>query len=116
MQSAIEQEINAGHIRAVYAVDLGYALYNLPGAPLRKPGSDYLDDAAFYCAPTWQVVCLYTSNAKKDLKDSVYEEPAISMYYKTLYINAQTGKMIDPEDGRRGCGDYPGIITWDEAE
>ncbi len=73
VRAAIEAEINAGHIRAVYAVDLGYALYNLPGAPLHEPGSDYWDDAEFYCAPTWQVVCLYTNQPKKELKDAVYE-------------------------------------------
>ncbi len=116
VRQAIEQEITAGHIRAVYAVDLGYALYNVPGAPLHEPGSDYWDTAEFYCAPTWQVVCLYTNQSKKELKASVYDNPAVSMYYKTLYINAQTGKMIDPEDGHRGCGDYPGIITWEDIE
>lgn len=116
VQSAIEREINAGHIRAVYAVDLGYALYNLPGAPLRKSGSKWLDDAEFYCAPTWQVVCLYTNQPKKELKDAAYENPATSMYYKTLYINAQTGEMVDPEDGRRGCGDYPGVIRWTDVQ
>ena len=114
VQNALETEIHAGHIRAIYSVDLGYALYNEPGA-VRLPGEKraWMKRAAFYAKPAWRCVCLYTKTAEKDLSESVYTDPAVSLYYKTLYVDAQTGELIDPTDGRPGCGDYAGNVVWE---
>lgn len=115
VRNTIEQEIENGHIRAIYNVDLGYALYNTPGTS-RKPGREWIETAEFYAVPTWRVVCLYSNQAKKDLPETAIENPATSLYFKIIYIHAQTGALIDPSDGARGCGDYQGIMTWTEVE
>lgn len=112
--AAIETEIEAGHIHAVYSLDLGYALYNVPNTS-RKPGWGWIETAEFYAAPAWRCVCLYTKDAKKELPGDAYDDPYTSLYYKELYINAQTGELLDPNDNRKGCGDYPGVIPWLEA-
>lgn len=112
VRAALEKEIEDGHIRAIYSIDLGYALYNVENAS-RKPGWEWMQTAEFYAAPTWRCVCLYSKQEKKDLSNGVYDDPYPSLYYKTLYVNAQTGELVDPTDNRKGCGDYPGIITWE---
>lgn len=118
VRAAIIQEIDAGHIRAVYAVDLGYALYNVPGATRSSSGTTkaerraWIKSAVFYAVPTWRCVCLYTEHSNMALPEKALVDPYPSMYFRTLFINAQTGEMIDPQDGRRGCADYPGAIAW----
>ena len=112
---AIEQEIEEGHIRFIYSVDLGYALYNVPGAR-HKYNEAWEKEVEFYAVPTWRVVCAYSQQAKKELPSETIENPEPSLYYKTLYVNAQTGMLIDPNDNRSGCGDYPGIIAWADVE
>lgn len=118
IRQALEEEIEDGHIRAIFSVDLGYALYNVPGSSRssQSTGRQWRKTAEFYAAPTWRCVCLYTNQTKKELADDVYSSPYTSVYYKTLYVNAQTGKLIDPEDYSKGCGDYPGFITWNDVE
>lgn len=115
VRKAIEKEIEDGHIRFIYSVDLGYALYNVPGAR-HKYYEVWWKDADFYAVPTWRVVCAYSKQAKKNLPSGTIENPEPSLYYKTLYVNAQTGVLTDPNDNRSGCGDYPGIITWEEVK
>ena len=111
VKAAIAEEITAGHIRAVYAVDLGYALYNEPGVT-RKPGLEWLQTAEFYAVPAWRVLCLYTANADKALPESAYANPHTSLYERTLYINAQTGELLDPDQRGNGCADYAGFLAW----
>ena len=115
IREAIEKEIEDGHIRALYSVDLGYALCNVPGAR-HKYNEAWEKDAEFYAVPTWRVVCAYSKLAKKELPAGTIENPEPSLYYKTLYVNAQTGTLINPNNHRSGCGDYPGIITWEEVK
>ena len=42
-------------------------------------------------------------------------EERASMEYTSLLINAQTGALIDKFAIGKGCGDYPGFISWEEA-
>lgn len=112
---ALEQEITAGHIRQVFSLDLGLALYNEPGKT-RKSGRDWMKTAGFYAAPTWRCTCLYSKLSKKDLPDSAFADPVTSMYFKTIYVDAQTGRLIDPNNGKKGCGDYQGPISWKEMK
>ncbi len=116
VKSAIEEEIQAGHIRKIFDVELGYALYNEPGVS-RKPGLEWLHTAMFYAVPVWQVNCYYVENGQKELRDykdlDVPERAA--MEYKTLIVNAQTGVAMDRSDNRKGCGDYLGFISWEEV-
>ena len=115
VKTTVEEQIEAGHIRAVYGVDLGYALYNEPGAT-HEPGWEWLQTAEFYAVPVWRVLCLYTGDATKTLKDSTYLNPGTSQYYETLYINAQTGELLDPTQKGSGTADYAGFISWNDAK
>ncbi|MPM69216.1 hypothetical protein SDC9_116160 [bioreactor metagenome] len=61
--------------------------------------------------------CHYVDNPAKELRDYSgwdVEERAV-MEYKTVLINAQTGKVIDRNYNRTDAADYPGFITWEEA-
>lgn len=115
VKAAVEAEIEAGHIRAVYAIDLGYALYNEPGVT-REPGTEWIADAEFYALPAWRVLCIYTANTGKKLDSKVFANPATSMYYKMLFINAQTGELLDPDQTGNGCADYSGFLTWEDVQ
>ncbi|MBQ8616494.1 MAG: hypothetical protein IJX67_01880 [Oscillospiraceae bacterium] len=115
VQEALESEIEAGHIRMIYSVDLGYALYNEPGVT-RVSGREWIKSAMFYVKPVWRCVCIYEEKASKELSDNIFTDPIVSVYYKTLYVDAQTGILIDPLDARQGCGDYNGYITWEAAQ
>ena len=111
VKKTLEDEINAGHIRKIFDLDLGYALYNDPNADYKSVG------APFYAAPVWRVNCLYIESGKKEMRDytgfDVPERGAIEC--KTVLVNAQTGALIDPHDNRRGCGDYQGFIAWEDV-
>lgn len=116
IQRSIEQEIMAGHIRKIFDVELGFALYNEPGAS-RKPGYEWIQSAVFYALPVWAVRCHYVNSPTKELRDYTgmdVEERSMTEY-KTVLFNAQTGKVIDRFDNRREASDYPGFISWEEA-
>lgn len=115
VKATVEEQIGAGHIRAVYGVDLGYALYNEPGAT-HEPGWKWMQTAEFYAVPVWRVLCLYTGTANKALKESTYANPGASQYYETLYISAQTGELLDPARTGSGTADYAGFISWDDVK
>ncbi len=117
IKQSIEKEIEDGHIRKIFDVELGYALYNEPGAIRTVSDLSWLKDAVFYALPVWAVNCHYVDNPAKELRDYSgwdVEERAV-MEYKTVLINAQTGKVIDRNYNRTDAADYPGFITWEEA-
>ena len=114
VQAALEKEIKAGHIRKIFDFDLGYALYNEPGA---VRGPDHPRGAIYYALPVWRVNCHYVENAKKGMRDYTgldVPERAVAEYM-TLLVNAQTGKLIDRADKSKGAGAYKGFISWDKA-
>lgn len=116
VKATVEKEIEAGHIRAVYGVDLGYALYNEPGVTRKIDGTfDWMQSAEFYAVPAWRVLCLYTGDAGKTLKESTYANPGTSQYYEELYINAQTGALLDPAQRGQGTADYTGHMAWSDV-
>ena len=115
VRETIQAEIEAGHIRAVYAVDLGYALYNEPGAT-REPGLEWLQTAEFYVVPAWRVLCLYTADAGKALPASAYASPYTSLYELTLYVNAQTGELLDPTQRGNDCAPFTGFLSWEDVQ
>lgn len=117
VKATVEEQIKEKHIRAVYAIDLGYALYNEPGVTFKPNGSfDWQKTAEFYAVPAWRVVCLYTSYPARTPPDSAYADPVSSLYYETLYISAQTGKLLDPDYKGKGGADYEGFISWDDVQ
>ena len=111
VKKTLEDEINAGHIRKIFDLDLGYALYNDSNVDYGSVG------APFYAAPVWRVNCFYIESGKTEMRDytgfDVPERGAIEC--KTVLVNAQTGEMLNPNDSHRGCGDYQGFISWDDV-
>lgn len=117
IRQSIEEEIEAGHIRRIFDVEFGYALYNEPGALRTKSGYYWVKDAVFYALPVWAVNCYYVDNPAKEIRDySGWDVPERAvMEYKTLLINAQTGNVIDRKNNRTDAADYQGFISWEEA-
>ena len=99
----IESWIQAGRIRDVYSIVLGYVAYAVPDQFYPNSGEAYL--AEYWLVPTWCMECKYAANAEKELVNDIDEnDPDAPGYHKekgwrTLLIDAQTGQMIDPEDG-----------------
>ena len=114
--AAVEEEIQAGHIRKIFDLELGYVLYNKPGVDNKAAGVSYQTDI-YYAVPAWRMNCLYVSNPKKELHnyDGLDVPERGTIEYITLIINAQTGEMQDYMNNRKGCADYTGFISWDEV-
>lgn len=118
--SAVEKEIEAGHIRKVYELELGYVLYNEPG--VYRTGSSEADAyaayqaARYYAKPAWQVNCLYVESSNGELRDtsSYTDDERNSIDYYQLIIDAQTGELTQQSDAKDRC-EYKGFISWDEA-
>ncbi|MGN0746621.1 MAG: hypothetical protein ACI4ML_08095, partial [Aristaeellaceae bacterium] len=114
---AMEQEIMAGRLRRVDEVELGYVLYNVPGAA-KDPGRYWRQDAAYWAVPTWLVSGIYVEDPARDwLPAADPDQPVRSdLHYAFLLFDAQTGQLLPRErSAERGAADYRGILTWEEA-
>lgn len=115
VRASLEEEILAGHIRKIFDIDFGYALYNELGAN-RTGGGKESEPHQFYTVPAWRVNCYYIESGKKEMRDySKWDVPERSeIEYKTVLVNAQTGKVMDRADHSEGCTDYRGFISWED--
>jgi len=105
--SSIEDEIQKGHIRNVYALRLGYGCYITNESP-----------ETYVLYPTWICDCDYIGDPKEKINVSAYniEKDFNKKYsFKTLVINAQTGKMDDPYLSKKEQIFCPTIITWEDT-
>ena len=106
--SSIEDEIQKGHIRKVYALRLGYGCYITNESP-----------ETYVLYPTWICDCDYIGDPKEKINVSAYniEKDFNKKYtFKTLVINAQTGEMDDPYLSKKEQIFCPTIITWEDAQ
>ena len=106
--SSIEDEIQKGHIRNVYALRLGYGCYITNESP-----------ETYVLYPTWICECDYMDDPKWEIDEWAYnlEKDFNKKYsFKTLVINAQTGKMDDPYLSKKEQIFCPTIITWEDAQ
>ena len=112
--SAIEKEIEAGHIRKIYDLEFGYVFYEDPDYVTKTTQTDH-----FYAIPVWQLNCLYMSNRQKELPeyggDEAWNERD-STEYSSLVINAQTGEMQDFMSQAEDRAEYKGFISWDKVK
>ncbi|MBQ8537387.1 MAG: hypothetical protein IJ461_08320 [Clostridia bacterium] len=123
----IEKEIEAGHIRKIYEIELGYVLYNEPGVYRQKTGGssplerkksavEQYQSARYYLKPMWQVNCLYVEKPTgkiRDVSDYTDDERNSIDYYQWL-IDAQTGEWVEQTNAKDRC-EFKGFITWESA-
>jgi len=106
--SSIEDEIQKGHIRKVYALRLGYGCYITEESP-----------ETYVLYPTWICECDYVDDPKWEIDEWAYNlEKGFNKKYsfKTFVINAQTGEMDDPYLSKKEQIFCPTIITWEDAQ
>lgn len=121
IMATVESEINAGHIRKIYEIRLGYVLYNEPGKYHKvKQGKARAAEghaARFYARPMWQVTCLYKNTATGKLRekpgDSDDERNSLDYYH--LLIDAQTGEVVRRSNAPDRC-EYKGFISWNDTQ
>lgn len=110
MISALEEEIEAGRLREVYAIRLAYVGY-------RKDK----ENSRVYLCPTWYVEGQYFDNPKEETPALGIEENASfrSIYgrstaygFKGLVVNAQTAEFKSPDHAQEREFYCPEIITW----
>lgn len=117
----VEAEINAGHIRRVYEIELGYVAYNVPGVYRGKTddsaaGTATHQTAQYYLKPMWQVNCLYVDSPTAKLRDtSAYtDDERNSLDYHQLLIDAQTGELVRPSSAKDRCA-FNGFLSWEDV-
>lgn len=107
----IEMEIEAGNIRAVYALRLGYLRYSNP------------DMTEYACAvPTWVLDCQYLTTENQqtaDIFETENQENEERSIWKTygfsqIPIDAQTGELKIITTGDEETFSVPEVMTWTE--
>ena len=105
VKSQVEDLINKGYVRWINSVTLGYAQF--------KTGN--MDD--FALVPSWVVWCEYIPDgplAEKEygVNDSELTFDGNNGFYRPLIINAQTGKLYNPESTEPGRIICPDLSAW----
>ena len=106
----VAKEIEAGHIRQVFSVRLGYLLYSNP---------DMTDHA--WAVPRWVVDCNYIT---KDSEATVKrfrenDDNLVDIWNKWEFlqmpVDAQSGEPIIMTTGDEKTFSVPEIVTWDDV-
>lgn len=110
VQAAIEKEIEAGHIRQMYSMRLGYLLYSNPG----------MDDYA-WAVPRWVVECDYiTKDNEKKVEDFHEFDPELELWdrweFLQMPVDAQNAELIIFTVGDEQTFSVPEILTWDDMK
>ena len=104
---SIEAQIEAGHIRKIYALRFGYCCYE------GKSGETELH-------PVWEAECeyYYSAKTKTESYDERYGEMPVTsgLYYRTMIVDAQTGEFVDPAKLMDRVFDCPDTITWEDVQ
>ena len=111
--ASIVEDIEAGHIRAVRSVRLGYLLYSNP---------EMVDYA--WAIPRWTVECEYEPNAKKAKTVMMKNENGIYVSNDEdgpwgnvkLPVDAQNGELIIFTTGDKETFRVPNMLTWDDVK
>ena len=109
----IEMEIEAGNIREVYALRLGYLRYSNP------------EMTEYACAvPTWVLDCQYLTTEKQqtadifEMENQKNEERSVWKTYgfSQIPIDAQTGELKIITTGDEEAFSVPKVITWEDVQ
>ena len=111
--AGIRKEIEAGNVRHVYSVRLGYVLYSNPEM------TDYA-----WAVPRWVISMQYITkenqahwereqqlNAKWGYEYAVWEE----FYAEEVLVDAQSGELMIFTTGDDQTYSVPKLVTWDSA-
>ena len=95
--------IRAGRLRLIGSLRLGYAVW------LNETGS------AFTLLPTWVVEGELYPDAETPDAPHRQQYDAVSSYWGSMLINAQTAELIDPYNAASGRSfDKPDLILWED--
>lgn len=95
--------IRAGRLRRIGSLRLGYAVW------LNETGS------AFTLLPTWVAEGDLYPDAETPDESNEKQYDAVSSYWGSILINAQTGELIDPYNAASGRSfDKPDLIQWED--
>lgn len=95
--------IRAGRLRRIGSLRLGYAVW------LNETGS------AFTLLPTWVAEGDLYPDAETPDEPNEKQYDAVSSYWGSILINAQTGELIDPYNAASGRSfDKPDLIQWED--
>jgi len=102
---SIEDEIEKGHIRNVYALRLGYVCYLNPSS-----------SESYSLYPMWVLECDYVGSANEEIRKYIYsDEYRDGFNFARVGVNAQTGEIVDRMKPNKECLYCPEIITWEGA-
>ena len=103
--SRLEQEIDAGLLRNVYALRLGYVSYLDEGSP---------DTYSLY--PMWICDCEYAESAKQKFEVNIWsDEFRESFYYQQILIDAQTCEVVSGWVTEDEDLYHAEPVTWDDV-
>ena len=104
VKSQVEAQIMSGHVRWINSVTLGYVHFETE------------NDQEFVLVPCWVVWCEYHKDGSQSEKTFGINDSELMFqngdYYRPLVINAQTGKLYDPESTEPGRTKYPDLSAW----
>lgn len=113
VQSTVEADIRAGHIRKVFEMRLGYMLFNEPGV-YRNASSIQTPEVHFYLKPVWVVKCLYVKNPRGKLRTPIDGDERNTLDYRELFIDAQTGEPLRESKAFERC-ECKGFLSWQDV-
>lgn len=120
VKQSLEEEVMTGRLRHIFELRLCYAMAYPPGYAQQEYYPN--KDIPGYTVPVWAADVLWTDNPGKELAPAWEEpggyeapDPRNTFSYRRLMVNAQTGKLYDPQSRDRNRGFYEGYLSWEDA-
>lgn len=135
VKAALEPEIENGHIRRIFEIELGYVMYNQPGAyhqqkeamaegmnapdELKSARRIRMEERAasrYYVKPMWRVNCLWVESPSGKLREtaSYTDDERNTLDYYQLLIDAQTGELVVESKAQERC-EFKGFLSWEDV-
>ena len=101
----LEQEIDDGYLRNVFALRLGYVCYLDEGSP-----------DTFSLHPMWVCDCLYTESARKEIEIPEWSDEYREFFdYQQILIDVQTCEVISGWVTEDEDLYHHDLITWEDV-
>lgn len=100
IKEALENEIESGSISNVYSIQFGYIICADPSQKYGSPRSG----ETFIAFPMWVIKCSYTGGNEptspypvlEEMEENAFDYESADRDLQYVFINAQTGKVCDP--------------------